>query len=265
MSTATICATVTFFSATAFSAVGRGNAECFSGIQVQPTYLYPQRTSQPSNQVFALTSCSSITDLPSCTNFLATQVWPSARVAAMAIERYIQQSTPTNLVVCEFGCGPGLPSLAAAHAGAANVFATDIDGTALALVNEASKRQGLSHKLETMHYDLINSYMDDIPHADVYLFSDVFESSQVAEGAARVAAELLRRGRSKVWVFAQSDRSQRDVFLRHLRDLVQDESLVWSETNAKSLVDNGSPLELPLQCFDSLWLSEIDETAVPYG
>jgi SAM-dependent methyltransferase len=291
METAICLMACLFIRATAFSAVGRTSTDPASfirGIQVQTTHLHPQQqeeTAAPAlmplstikkNQVFALTCCGSITDLPPSTNFLATQVWPSARVAAMAMERYLGTNLTTpavapssTLVVCEFGCGPGLPSLAATQAGAAKVYATDIDETALALVREAARRQDLSQRLETCRFDLIHSYMDEIPHADIYLFSDVFENSQVAEGAARVAAELLLRGRSKVWVFAQSDRSQRDVFLRHLRELVGDESLGWTKTDARKSFaadeDDGSPLEPPWQHFGSLWLCEIDETTVLYG
>jgi 2-polyprenyl-3-methyl-5-hydroxy-6-metoxy-1,4-benzoquinol methylase len=254
------------------------------GLQVQATHLHPQQQHQQHQQllssnhhqkkkskVFALTTCGSIADLPPSTNFLATQVWPSARVAAMAIERYLLGGggpPSSSVVLCEFGCGPGLPSLAAAHDGAAMVYATDIDPTALLLVGEAARRQGLSHRIETRHFDLIHSYMDEIPHADIYLFSDVFENSHVAEGAARVAAELLRRNRSsKVWVFAQSDRSQRDVFLHRLRELVGDDSLVWSKTETKrsptATEENND--EVPWQHFGALWLCEIDETTVMYG
>jgi 2-polyprenyl-3-methyl-5-hydroxy-6-metoxy-1,4-benzoquinol methylase len=260
------------------------------GLQVQATHLHPQQqhqqillsdNNQKRSDVFALTTCGGIADLPPSTNFLATQVWPSARVAAMAMERYLLRvgggpppapapvrSSLSSVVLCEFGCGPGLPSLAAAHAGAAMVYTTDIDATALLLVGEAARRQGLSHRIETRHFDLIHSYMDEIPHADIYLFSDVFENSHVAEGAARVAAELLRRNRSsKVWVFAQSDRSQRDVFLCHLRELVGDASLVWSRADAKRLftTTEEDKDEVPWQYFGALWLCEIDETTVMYG
>lgn len=235
-------------------------------IPVQAAYLHPQTASlSPQNsQVFALT-CNGIAKLPSTSNFLATQVWPSARFAAMAIERYLPTFHCSTAVVCEFGCGPGLPSLAAAAAGAAKVFATDIDETALALVQEASSVQNLSHVIEASHFDLINCFMDEIPHADLYLFSDVFENAQVAEGAARLTAELLMRGRSKVWVFAQPDRSQRDTFLKNLRDYLQDDSLIWSavDHSTLSLADDGL-FRAPLQYCNSLWLSEVDESAVKY-
>jgi predicted nicotinamide N-methyase len=182
------------------------------------------------------------------TNFLATQVWPSARTAALTLERYLNP----EWTVCEFGCGPGLPSLTAAHAGAAKVYATDLDAFALILVDAAAKEQNLSERVEAMPFDLVDGSHDDIPLADLYVFSDVFESATVAKGACRVSATVLQHG-ARVWVFAQSDRAQREVYLEEMRTVLGDSSLSWSP------VDEGIPANA------SLWLCDIDETAVFYG
>lgn len=56
-------------------------------------------------------------------NFLATQVWPSARAAATTIEK----CSDPSWIICEFGCGPGLPSIVAASTRA--TCKRDDDGT----------------------------------------------------------------------------------------------------------------------------------------
>lgn len=194
-------------------------------------------------------------------NFLATQVWPSARSAAMALERHFSLMPPENkkTIVCEFGCGPGLPSLTAALLGAPVVYATDLDPFALELVQAAAECQGVSDRVTTKVLDLVHRYPDEIPWADLYLFSDVFESNAVAQGAARVAAECLERSQKQttsVWVFAQSDRAQRDVFLHELRRLMDDPTLYWQPMTLE---------EQTIQSHQRLWLCDIDETQVRYG
>jgi len=202
---------------------------------------------------------SSSTTLPPI-NFLATQVWPSARSAALALERHLSLLPETTASVCEFGCGPGLPSLTAAALGAPLTYATDLDPFALELVKKAAKQQGFSNRIETKVFDLVNSYTDEIPFADLYLFSDVFECNRVAEGAARVAVECLERrgGTGTVWVFAQSDRAQREIFLNELQRLLQDPSLYWQSS------PRGDP-EGAVQSNNRLWLCDIDEMRVTYG
>ena len=72
-------------------------------------------------------------------NFLATQVWPSARVAASQIERHAARNKIHSL--CELGCGPGLPTITAAKIRIPQVWATDIDEFALSLVRSAAEEQ----------------------------------------------------------------------------------------------------------------------------
>jgi predicted nicotinamide N-methyase len=177
-------------------------------------------------------------------NFLATQVWPSSRLAAAALQKYMDPAW----VVCEFGCGPGLPSLAAAKLGATRVVATDIDSFALELVEEAAAQQRLAN-IETSYFDL-TANKEPLPTADLYLLSDVFESGRVARGAAHFTDKALDAG-ARVWVFAQTDRAQRDDYLKELC-LIRNSSISWNE----------------MDDFDgrqALWLCNIDETAVNYG
>lgn len=193
-------------------------------------------------------------------NFLATQVWPSARTAAVVIENYMSlQNVSRRIMICEFGCGPGLPSLTAAacHENC-HVVATDIDPLALELVRQAAIEQNVSSRVETQRFDLIfNVTTSNIPDADIYIFSDVFESAMVATGAALLTDRLLRENNSsKIWVFAQSDRAQREHYLKELKHHLQAPSLMWSQSTQP-------PDSLCKK--DRLWLCNIDETNVFYG
>lgn len=199
-------------------------------------------------------------------NFLATQVWPSARTAAIVIEKYMSlQSISQQIVVCEFGCGPGLPSLTAAvcHQNC-RVIATDIDPLALNLVRQAAIEQNVSSRIDTLSFDLVeNVETSNIPDADIYILSDVFENSIVARGAAQISLRLLKEKiNSKIWVFAQSDRAQREIYVRELQSLLLIPSIQWSHSL--------QPPDLPYgdsqnQLKDRLWLCNIDETNVFYG
>lgn len=207
------------------------------------------------------------TDTSTSINFLATQVWPSARVAAMACERHLDQ----RWTVCEFGCGPGLPSLTAANMRAKKVYATDLDSFALKLVQEAGRLQALTN-LETRQVDLCAEHVvveqeiaekptvsnNIIPRADLYIFSDVFESPAVAIGAARVTQAILSSSdnhQPRVWVFAQTDRACREIYLQEMRNHLTVGDLSWQ------------PLEEydPNSLSQKLFLFDLDETMVAYG
>jgi SAM-dependent methyltransferase len=167
---------------------------------------------------YTVTSSSSLSPEQ---NFLATQVWPSSRMAAsFLIDKLPPLPLRRNLTICELGCGPGLPSLIAANAGVGRVIASDLEPIALELVHTAARDQNIS-AIETMQIDLCSSFL---PDADIYLLCDVFESGQVAKGAAR----LLHTSKSShVWVFCQSDRAQREIFLEEMRLLRDDRSFGW--------------------------------------
>jgi hypothetical protein len=161
-------------------------------------------------------------------SFVAVPPRATATSTTKKLER--QSSTNSNEDVtirirsmCELGCGPGLPSLTAAAAfwaaGAAGdgsldppdllprlerVVATDADPLALELVRAAAREQGvLGSILTTQIFDLVRDTRDDgdddhraagkndLPAADLYVLSDVFESAEVARGAARLTARVL--------------------------------------------------------------------------
>jgi predicted nicotinamide N-methyase len=199
-------------------------------------------------------------------NFLATQVWPSARTAAIVIEKYLSLLNDTNntksMVICEFGCGPGLPSLTAALCYKnCRVIATDIDALALQLVRQAATEQNISNRVETLLFDLIgNATTSNIPDADIYILSDVFENAMVAKGAAQVTHRLLQENDNcQIWVFAQSDRAQREFYRTELQQLGRlGPSCHWTPSiQPPEIIDK--------QDTGRLWLCNIDETNVFYG
>ena len=201
----------------------------------------PLRRGDASPFCYAVSSASA---LQPHQNFLSTQVWPAARAAASFIERNLPtRSSARDMTVCELGCGPGLPALTAAAAGASKVIASDLESLALELVDAAARDQNLD--VETRIIDLCGNVL---PSADIYLMSDVFESGTVAKGAAH----LLYATTSNVWVFCQSDRAQRDIFRDELRKLSGDEGLDW----------------ISIAEFDHsmrLCLFNVDESEVSYG
>ena len=208
-----------------------------------PVHCVPLQRKDANSPYCLVASIAGLNDKK--TNFLATQVWPSARLAATAVQKYLDPMW----TVCELGCGPGLPSLTAAKLGAPRVVASDLDMFALALVEEAAAAQNLKD-VETRQFDLTDTG-DLLPPADLYLMSDVFEIGSVARGAAHLTVKALAGG-ARVWVFAQTDRAQRDIYVEELCKLRCQSNLSWK----------------PLNDFDAseaLWLCDVDEGAVNYG
>lgn len=126
-----------------------------------------------------------------------------------------------------------------------------------------------------------------IKDVDLFVMSDVFECEAVAVGAARLTQRVLSwtegsqddidninnnidgtrqsfRKKTRMWVFAQTDRAQREVYLRELRNL----SLPLSEeetgdSSSSPLLEWSAPGSYNLD--DLLWLCDVDETLVDYG
>lgn len=167
-------------------------------------------------------------------------MWPSARAAA----QFLQSNISPSWTVCELGCGPGLPSLVAAKMKCQRVIATDLDELALELVSAAAIEQGLT-QVTTERIDLLKEYL---PIADLYILSDVFESGSVAQGAAFLTKKALDAG-ARVWVFAQTDRAQREAYLTEVNKF--DRGITW----------------IPMEGYDGtskLVLFDIDEQEVKY-
>ena len=205
-------------------------------------------------------------------NFLASQVWPSARVAARICEEHI----PLNWKVCELGCGPALPSLTIAkRCNNKNVvIATDIDELALQMSIKAANEQQIdSCTFQTKYVDLMGdeNILKQNVNADLYVLSDVFESKHVSVGAARMVYQALMDG-SRVWVFAQSDRGLREVFKDELVKLllssgnnrsynvVNTDDIEWKSMDEIDMEDKTKKNSL---C-DRLLLVDFDEIQVDY-
>ena len=133
---------------------------------------------------------------------LATQLWPSARIAASLVA----DAAPSTMV--EIGCGLALPSLAAAQAGVA-ALATDRDAVALEFVSAAAADQNID--VATRVFD-VEDASSPLPPGDLVVLADVFVTDRVAEACAVRCEEALGRG-SDVLVVAAA-RSTRDAFLR---------------------------------------------------
>jgi hypothetical protein len=147
----------------------------------------------------------------------------------------------------------------------------------LKLVEKAAQMQNLQHRIKTQVFDLLQSpppfpplstttaneteNMSSVPKADLYVLSDVSESTNVARGAARWTQQVLLRHNNngaRVWVFCQSDRAQRDAFVKELQNLLPQEytsCLKWV---------NPDEVDPPLTP-GTLWLCNVDETKVSYG
>ena len=135
---------------------------------------------------------------------LATQLWPSARIAA----EIVAAAAPASVV--EIGCGLALPSLAAARAGI-RALATDRDSIALDFVSAAAEDQNID--IATRVFD-VEDASTALPPGDLVVLADVFVTDPVAEACAARCEEALERG-SDVLVVAAA-RSTRDAFLRAL-------------------------------------------------
>lgn len=215
-------------------------------------------------------------------NFLATQVWPSARAAASAL---VSHADPSWTVV-ELGCGPGLPSLAFAAvatraSSGGRAVATDLDPFALDLVRAAATAQNFGPlSLSAEVHDLL-AQDRDLPRGDLYVMSDVFEDGAVARGAALQTVRALRRQKrrvgtegsedseARVWIFSQSDRAQREGYRSELIDLLRREKEEDDRQGGRMLGDvdwKGLDWssEVDFVGGGRLLLVDVDETMVEY-
>jgi predicted RNA methylase len=233
-------------------------APVISGVKLQKVHLRNNKESE-SPFCYAATVDPTLPPPEVKFNFLASQVWPSARSASFICE----QKVDLQWTVCELGCGPALPSLVMASMGVKSIIATDICEFGLQMAEKAAEDQGLVNFC-TRKFDLVDddfSILNEV-EADLFVMSDVFETGKVAKGAAKFTMKALESG-SRVWVFAQSDRAQREVYRDELQKLCGNENefsnhlLEWKtlkDTEEVFTVDD-----------DLLWLCNIDEISVNYG
>lgn len=95
-------------------------------------------------------------------------VWPAARLMAKFIQ--IHPEIVVNKNVLDFGCGCGIPGIAALKAGAVRVLANDIDPIALELAKQNAKAN--RYQLETLCLNMLDS--PPPKEWEVMLIADLF-------------------------------------------------------------------------------------------
>jgi len=114
------------------------------------------------------------------------ELWPSG----VALARHVVELPLRGSRVLELGCGLGLPSLAAALAGA-EVLATDWASEALALVKRNASANGVS--VETAVLDWRGGAPSDGPF-DLVLAADVLYEARHAEPLLALLDEAVANG-----------------------------------------------------------------------
>ena len=107
--------------------------------------------------------------------------WAFAWAGGQALARYLLDHPPlvAGLNVLDLGSGSGLTAIAAMRAGAAHVFASDIDALALTAIDLNSMANGVA--IEAMREDLLGGppYATDRPF-DAVLVGDLFYERALA-------------------------------------------------------------------------------------
>jgi predicted nicotinamide N-methyase len=146
--------------------------------------------------------------------------WAVLWRSGVALARELEGDELGGLRVVELGCGLGVPSIAAARAGA-SVLATDVSREALALAKRNARANGV--RIETAIFDW--SAPAQLPLFDLVLAADVlYERPAVA-----ALLDLLPRLAPEAWL-ADPGRPAAGVFLEQA-------SLRWhAETRVRGVV-----------------------------
>eukprot|EP00967_Tisochrysis_lutea_P065747 scaffold85563_cov26-Tisochrysis_lutea.AAC.1 len=129
----------------------------------------------------------------------SAQVWPSSVAAATVLLRALAARTGH---VCELGCGPALPSLAALAAGAERVVATDWSEYALGLAQHASSLQlgecgRAPSAFTTAKVDVFDPEWP-LPVADYYVVADMLYEADLASAVGRRLTPVLMEGATAI-------------------------------------------------------------------
>lgn len=149
-----------------------------SEIPEEPTELVEQRVSLPGGEL-RLLQPSDAADLPDDGPVEWAPMVPYSTVlwrSGVALARELAESDLAGRRVVELGCGLGLPSLAAARAGA-DVLATDYDEEALELLEQNASRNGLHVETDTVWWDAAHRLVRRGPF-DLVLAADVLYERQ---------------------------------------------------------------------------------------
>ncbi|OLL72090.1 hypothetical protein Ae168Ps1_0462 [Pseudonocardia sp. Ae168_Ps1] len=124
-------------------------------------------------------------------------LWPSGRALAHAVAA----AGPARLAgrrVLELGCGLGLPSLAAARAGAVPVVATDRSPAAVGWVAANARRSGLAVEAVVAAFDAGDPRLGQ-QRWDLVLASDVLYGVAAADALTALLPRVTSR-RAAVWL-----------------------------------------------------------------
>jgi predicted nicotinamide N-methyase len=143
--------------------------------------------------------------------------WAVLWRSGVALTRELAATDLRGKRVLELGCGLGLPSLAAARAGA-EVLATDIDAQALELVAVNADVNGLTVETAAVDWAAPQLLVERAPF-DLVVAADVlYEETGVSQLTA-----LLPLLATNVWL-ADPGRPTADTFLGHLEGTTESEA-----------------------------------------
>jgi predicted nicotinamide N-methyase len=140
--------------------------------------------------------------------------WSVLWRSGVELARAVDESGPRGLRVVELGCGLGLPSLAAARAGA-TVLATDVDPDALALLERNARANGVEVETAVVDWTEPAALLERAPF-DLVLAADVVYERESVEPLLA----LLPRLAPAAWV-ASPQRAPASAFRAHAGRLWQ--------------------------------------------
>lgn len=151
-------------------------------------------------------------------------LWPAATAVARTILHNPSQWL-TDKVVCEWGAGTGLVSLAAtATALPQRVMATDYEPLPLQLVQYAHEHcnnnasSGKVVPLETALWDVLDYDTTPLPTADVYVVADIMYEARTGRALAHRVVQALQAG-ARVLIGDSPGRAGRPAFETELQAL----------------------------------------------
>jgi predicted nicotinamide N-methyase len=142
--------------------------------------------------------------------------WAVLWRSGVALARKLDRADLRGLRVVELGCGLGVPSLAAARAGA-QVLATDIDVEALRLVERNAQANGLAVETAVVDWAHPEALLAQAPF-DLVIASDLLYEATAVDQLRSLMPQLA----PQAWL-ADPGRPTADALLDRLEDSVETE------------------------------------------
>ncbi len=136
--------------------------------------------------------------------------WSVLWRSGVALARELDGARVAGKRIVELGCGLGLPSLAAARAGA-RVLATDLDPDAVALVEENARDNGIGLEAMAVDWRAADALVARRPF-DLILAADVLYERSHADSLLKLLPRLGRKA-----CIADPGREHAQPFLRRAR------------------------------------------------